>query len=115
VSDRVHHRPSGLRVALLLVAALAPAGCFFCLKPWQRYRMPRPPDLSCFEPGIHGWTLFVWECVDGERVVIGQFSTEMMCRNPVREKGPCGQTTPLERERVAAGRCVLAPDANWPR
>ena len=104
------HRP----FAVLVMVALSLSGCL-CLLPWQRYRMPRGPDWSCFEPGTHGWALYIWNCVNGEHVVIGQYSSEMWIKAPTRETASCGQTTPLERTEVEGGPCQLRPGGDWGR
>src|SRR5881398_3483372 len=98
--------------ALLLAALVVAGGCFWCLKPWQRFPMPRPADHYCFETGVHGWEIFVWDCINGEHVVIGQYTAELMCQNPIKQVAACGAKTPLE---VAHAGCAWRPDDRWPR
>ena len=99
------------RIGLVALLLMGCTGC--CLKPWQKFDMPKPPETSCFEVGAHGWTIYAWECLDGQHVVIGQYSAEMTCEAAIRETSACGQHTPLEREHVDTGICKMGPDTRW--
>ena len=101
-------------IAGLTLVVLFASGCF-CLKPWQKFDMAKAPDSSCFEGGTHGWEIFVWDCVDGKHVVVGQFSAEMTCQAAIQQTAPCGERTQLEVEEVDTGKCKLAPDTRWRR
>jgi hypothetical protein len=102
---------SGAMPRLIVLLLLLSTACFWCLKPWQRYHMPRRPDRSSFEPGTHGWELFIWDCIGNQHVVIGQYTTEMFCQNPVKEVSACGTQTPLEAQHGANARS----DSRWPK
>ena len=55
-----------------------------------------PPDLQYQTGTTHGYDMFVWNCVDGARVVISQYSAEMTCQRAKLEVAPCGARTSLE-------------------
>ena len=102
----------GLLAALLLVAL---PGC--CRSPWAAYPMPVPPDHSCSTGGsTHGDDVYVWDCYRGRRVVVSQYSSEMMCSGAESDSAPCGQQTALERKLgLAAGACTRGarPGREW--
>jgi len=73
------------------------------------------PDTSCSTGGTHGTDVYIWNCINGQHVVIVQWSAEMSCHAPVRETAPCGSLTPLEtRLQLTAAMCSGArPDREW--
>lgn len=88
---------STLRLALAALL-LAPALAACCQRPWKAFPMETPPDRACMMGTTHGHTLWIWDCVDGEKVVVGQYTAEMSCAAPELEKAACGEFTPLEVE-----------------
>jgi hypothetical protein len=91
-----------LRVALLLALAwiayqfvTTVASC--TRDPWKTYPMDSPPDITCRTGSVAGWNVWVWKCVDGERVAIGKHSAEMFSSAARKDTSPCGTLTDLEQ------------------
>nr|HEX4312997.1 hypothetical protein [Kofleriaceae bacterium] len=90
-----------LRVVLALVALWFVYEVFTVVhgcsqRPWDKYDMDTQPDIACRAGSVAGWDLYVWSCVDGERVVIGKMSAEMMASAPQKSTAACGVETELE-------------------
>jgi hypothetical protein len=79
-----------------LLAGVSLAGC--CADPWKKFPEGTPPDRTCSTGSIHGHDVYIWDCLRGQHVVVAQWSGENSCRMAVREVGPCGQPTKLERK-----------------
>ena len=81
----------------LAITSLALSGC--CRDPWSAYRMPVPPDHACTTgSSTHGDDVYVWDCHEGRRVVVAQYSAEMGCSPARQDTAPCGTVTRLETE-----------------
>jgi hypothetical protein len=65
--------------------------------PWKTYPMDSPPDITCRTGSVAGWNVWVWKCVDGERVAIGKHSAEMFSSAARKDTAPCGTLTDLEQ------------------
>ena len=79
---------------LLLITV---GGC--CSDPWSAYPEKTPPDRSCFTgDGTHGKDIYIWDCLRGEKIVVSQYSAEMTCQSPKREKLACGAKSAVESE-----------------
>lgn len=65
--------------------------------PWKTYPMDSPPDITCRTGSVAGWNVWVWKCVDGERVAIGKQSAEMFSGAAQKDTAPCGTLTALEQ------------------
>jgi hypothetical protein len=65
------------------------------------------PDQQCnVGSSTHGTDLYIWFCVNGERVAIGKYSAEMSSSSPERSTAPCGTLTDLERQlKPMPGQC----------
>jgi hypothetical protein len=69
--------------------------------PWDRYPMSTMPDKQCYIGGaVQGHDVYIWECVDGERVVIEKYSAEMSADTPHKYTVPCGHETVFEHDHV---------------
>jgi hypothetical protein len=82
--------------ALPVLALLVASGC--CSDAWSAFPMSVMPDRSCSTGEVHGYDVYIWDCLEGEHIVVAKYSSEMACRSPVRERAPCGAATPLEAE-----------------
>lgn len=89
-----------------------------CAKPWTAYPMDTPPDAQCrVGAATHGYDLYVWDCVDGEHVVLGYYSAEMSCEDAQRQTAACGELTEWEVTYAdQLGENCEAPPASmgWP-
>jgi hypothetical protein len=86
-------------------------GCF--ADPWNVYAMDTPPDVSCRTGHLGGWDVWIWTCVDGERVAIGRQFGEMYSGPVHKDTAACGGVTDLERDARLDdhGRC--GPGRTW--
>lgn len=102
-----------MRTSVLVLLALS--GC--CAKPWSLSDAPKvPPDVQYREPSAtHGNDVYVWTCVDGQHVVISQYSAEMTCASPKLETFPCGTESPLELQTPVAERDAVPASMRWPQ
>ncbi len=69
-----------------------------------------PPDVQFQTGTTHGYDVFIWTCVDGEHVVVSQYSAEMRCDIANIERVPCGTRTKLE---VALDGARHKPIRRW--
>jgi hypothetical protein len=84
------------RALAFALSALALTGCF-CQKPWDAFPEKTAPDEQySVGSATHGTDVYVWRCLNGQRVVVSFYSAEMTCSAPKRETAPCGATTPIE-------------------
>jgi hypothetical protein len=85
------------RLLVTALAGLTLSGC--CRDPWSAHPMPVPPDHACATgSGTHGDDVYVWDCYQGKRVVVSQYSAEMSCSAPRQDTAPCGAVTKLETD-----------------
>jgi hypothetical protein len=93
-----------MRHVVLLLALVA--GCW--RDPWDAYPMSTMPDHQCnVGSSTHGTDLYIWECVDGQRVAIGKYSAEMSTSSPERSTASCGTLTGLElRLKPTTAQCA---------
>ena len=101
-------------IRLLPLALLA--GC--CQRPWQKFEMADPPDAECrVGESTHGYDLYLWECVEGEHVVLGFYSAEMSCADAEKQSAACGELTEWETtyaDQLGAA-CEAPPEGmRWP-
>jgi hypothetical protein len=84
-----------MRTTLLTVPLLALAGC--CSDPWRAYPETKPPDRSCTTgSAVQGTDVYIWDCLQGKKVVVTQYSAEMTCQSPKREELACGAKSAIE-------------------
>jgi hypothetical protein len=109
--------------AILLGTALLPllatlAGCP-CTDPCAGQDLPTPPDAACRFGVEAGDDVYLWECVDGSRVVIAYGGSAFAgCPNPPeRHEAPCGELTGYETANGGESGLDLAscdpPPAGW--
>jgi hypothetical protein len=94
---------------------MAAGGC--CPHPWDKYPMSLKPDRACRTGSPSGYDVYLWKCVQQQKVVIYQFSGEMSCQQPQKQTAACGELTAIEKELGAAvdESCRPVPDAmRWP-
>jgi len=85
------------RLGMALVALFAASGC--CATPWDVYPSATLPDRSCTTGGsVYGDDIYIWECLSGEKIVVSQYSSELVCRAPVREVLACGELSAFEAD-----------------
>lgn len=74
--------------------------------------MNTPPDRSCRTGEVHGYDVYIWECIDQQRVVVYAYSGETSCEEPQREVVACGQLTAIEQElgALVEDGCAPVPD-----
>lgn len=105
------------RIFCLLLLLLLLVGC--CSRPWQTFDMPSPPDRSCrTNGGVSGYDVYIWKCVNNQKVVISQYTAEMSCKKAQKETVACGQLTPLEKtlgELVKEGCSEVPESQQWPK
>ena len=102
-----------IRALMLALVLLAAAGC--CGKPWNKFRdMPRPPDQSDRTGSVAGYDVYVWECLDGKRTVIYQWSAEMSCRRAEMQQVDCSEVTPFEKEIENEAKEPVPSMMVWP-
>lgn len=66
-------------------------------EPWTSYPERTPPDEQYIAGGVtHGYEIYVWECLRGQRVVVYDYKAEWSCESPKRQTAPCGTKTPIE-------------------
>ena len=99
-------------IAAMLSAALL-VSC--CSEPWRAFPEKMLPDRSCSTGSVHGYDVYIWDCLRGQHVVVAQYSSEMSCSSPVREVSACGTHTPLEaRLALTPALCSGArPGREW--
>jgi hypothetical protein len=106
-------RPDVLFYALV-VAACAWLGYAFLVQSgpesWKKFPMSSPPGQQCRSGAEAGYDVFVWECHEGKRVAIYQYSTPLSRRQPVREETPCGGRTPIEERLKLMNECEPPPE-----
>jgi hypothetical protein len=84
-----------MKPALPIALVLVLGGC--CSDPWSAYPEKTPPDRSCTTgSGVQGTDVYIWDCLGGQKVVVTQYSAEMTCQSPKREKVACGAKTAIE-------------------
>lgn len=73
-------------------------GC--ALRPWEKFSelANSPPDSSCQTGNVSGYDIWIWECHNGERIVVYQVSSEMSRGEASVEKVACNKNTPFELE-----------------
>jgi hypothetical protein len=77
-------------ICFAVICASAALVCC-CRNPWSVFPdMPGPPDQSFRTGSVEGYDVYIWECLNGERTVIYQYSAEMLCRKELAEveRGP---------------------------
>ena len=95
-----------LRFTAALAALLLMPGCD-CADPWAAFPERTPPDQSCSTGSVHGFDVYIWHCLRGQRVVVAQYSAEMQCRPPERAVAPCGTLTTIEvKLKLSALQCA---------
>jgi hypothetical protein len=100
------------RVAALALLLLGSSGC--CASPWSRYPRRQLPDESYSLGGAtHGFDVYVWRCVDGQRIVVSQYSAEMTCQAAQQETVACGAETAFERAHAEETRQPVRASRNW--
>ncbi len=94
--------PLAVRNAVLLAcAALGASAC--CADPWSSFPEHRPPDQQySVSEGVQGDEIYVWECLNGQRVVVYRSHAEWACGDPRRETAACGEKTPIEKKTEGA-------------
>ncbi|MBW2526061.1 MAG: hypothetical protein JRI23_17910 [Deltaproteobacteria bacterium] len=97
--------------ALVLAAGCTPDA-------WVTHPMPTPPDRSCRTGGGAGHDVWIWNCVNGQRVVVSQYCGGFVgCSEAEREVVPCGEKAPLEKrlEPYLGEDCQPVPHSQrWP-
>jgi hypothetical protein len=108
-------RPCNVPVRALLALAALWAACS-ASRPWDVQHAPRiAPDEQFRAGGTGGYDVFIWRCLDGQRVVIHQFCGDMLgCDGPRIERVACGATTAFEQRHDLADRGA-PPLRPWPR
>jgi hypothetical protein len=87
-----------LLLALVWIAYQFVTTVASCVRdPWSTYPMDSPPDVTCRTGLVAGWDVWVWKCVDGERVAIAKESAEMFTSTARKDTAPCGTLTALEQ------------------
>jgi hypothetical protein len=97
-----------------VLVLLVLSGC--CAAPWSLSNAPKvAPDVQYREPdATHGNDVYVWTCVDGQHVVISQYSGELTCAAPKLEATACGTLTALELATPEAQRKDVPATRRWP-
>jgi hypothetical protein len=99
--------------AFMAATTFLMASSMGCVSPWARYPMSTLPDSHCYQSGTHGYSVYSWSCIDGQHVVISQYSSEMLTHLPEKEVVACGTLSKLEQE--VAGVCLAGDVAAWGR
>jgi hypothetical protein len=86
-----------LAVVLWLAYQVVTKAASCARDPWKTYPMDSPPDITCRVGSVAGWNVWIWTCVDGERVAIGKHSAEMYSGAPEKDTAACGTVTALEQ------------------
>lgn len=79
--------------------------------------MPSPPDRQCRTGGEAGYDFYIWECLEGDHVVIGRYTSNATCGDPQMHSVPCGELTDweLEYESELGEDCEPPPESlQWP-
>lgn len=64
---------------------------------WEEYKITQKPDATCMTGGASGYSVYTWNCLNGERVVVYQASSEMSRSKAQIEKTACGARTKFEK------------------
>lgn len=86
---------------------------------WEKFPIKTQPDVSCNNgSGEAGYQIFVWNCLENERVVIYQWQSGLYKYPSKIEKSPCGKKTQFEKnegiEQYSKEICRIHPP-NWPK
>ncbi len=82
--------------------------------PWTKYPMPSPPDKQCRTGHEAGYSLYIWECHEDQRIVILQYGTFLMRREPEKQTSTCGEKTSIERKLANKACKPFPPGRPWP-
>jgi hypothetical protein len=95
-----------LRLLVLLL------GCLGCARAaWVEHPVATPPDRSC-RVGVEAVTdYYIWDCLDGEHIVISQFGSYFGPRKARKEVARCGELTAIEKEEdLSPAVCEGVPE-----
>lgn len=82
---------------LLFIFATSFLGACVSPPPWRTYPENNKPDYSCFVgPSEAGCDIYIWSCLNNERIAIYQCGTAFLMPSAKREAVKCDQTTPIE-------------------
>ncbi len=89
---------------MFILGVLVTAGCWR-LHASRTFPMPTRPDRQC----TAGWNeLWIWDCLEGQHVVIHQFCGEWGgCKPPLKDVYACGETSGYERS-IQPGHCDIS-------
>jgi hypothetical protein len=88
------------RLGLLVALTLASHAC--CHSARQTFPMSRSPDRQCVTPGPAATEVFIWNCIDGQHVVVTRPENEwpVGCPTSRKQVAACGQLTAFEQEHA---------------
>lgn len=64
--------------------------------PWKKFPMKVKPDVSCYTGSESGSIAYIWECYEGERVVIYQHQAGPYVLSARKQTTACGNLTEIE-------------------
>ncbi len=100
------------RVVLLVLGMLACGG-----RAWDVSGAPKAPPDEQFRTGVEvGYDAWIWNCYEGQRVVVTQSSSACFGASKAQiQKGPCGAPMEVEKRFPERERRDPIPDGyRWP-
>lgn len=104
----------------LIVQLIILSGFTACVsaQPWQTHQVAVKPDYSCFTgPAEAGCDVYIWRCLNNQRVVIYQCGTAFLMPQASKETSECNATTAFEKKyninTENIGKCVQSKRI-WP-
>ncbi|MBY0555359.1 hypothetical protein K2P97_12575 [bacterium] len=97
---------------ILLVLSLF-SGCVSDV-PWKTHKMIQSPDRSCFVgPSEQGCEVYIWNCLNNEKIVIYQCGSAFMMPNASRESVDCKSQAPFEKKYYASLKECASTPRKW--
>ncbi len=72
--------------------------CSCSAVPWRTYQIDDNPSYTCKTGGEGGYEIYVWECLNNERVVIFQWQSGLFKYATKRQVSACGELTEFEKK-----------------
>ena len=71
------------------------------------------PDTGFVTGTATGYTVYIWECYQGRRIVIFNGTAEFTSSDYERQEASCGETTPIEEKLKDDPKREVDPNLFW--